>query len=101
MDCGKRERSKFQLLACAGMVLVPLLVSQLAPGNTILEWRKVTFTVATVQIVANIAFCCMCSDKPQRWALVDQQSKDSSSASCQRKTVEAQFENQRLEGRVN
>lgn len=51
-----------------GMLLVPFLVGQLAPDNTISQWRLVFFAVFCVLLLTNIAFCLLCSAEAEPWA---------------------------------
>ncbi|CEF63045.1 Major facilitator superfamily and Major facilitator superfamily domain, general substrate transporter and Major facilitator superfamily domain-containing protein [Strongyloides ratti] len=58
-----------QLVICIGMLLVPMLVTALAPNNTIEEWRIVYFFVFMALFLGNLAFIFMCSAEPQKWAI--------------------------------
>ncbi|EJW71462.1 hypothetical protein WUBG_17631 [Wuchereria bancrofti] len=57
-----------QLLSTVGMLVVPFLVSWLAPQNTVQEWRLVVLIIVVVHTVADIIFCSLCSDKLEDWA---------------------------------
>uniref|UniRef100_A0A0N4ZS57 MFS domain-containing protein n=1 Tax=Parastrongyloides trichosuri TaxID=131310 RepID=A0A0N4ZS57_PARTI len=60
-----------QLVICIGMLLIPIIVTSLAPNNTIEEWRIVYFLVFTALILGNFAFVFMCSAEPQEWAIIN------------------------------
>lgn len=52
------------------MLLVPIIVSWLAPSNTINEWRSVFFLVFFVLITSNIFFCKYCKAQAESWAML-------------------------------
>lgn len=51
------------------MLLIPMLVSRLAPNNTIAEWRSVFFVVFFVLVLCDIFFCKFCGSEPEPWAV--------------------------------
>uniref|UniRef100_A0A0K0EUA6 MFS domain-containing protein n=1 Tax=Strongyloides venezuelensis TaxID=75913 RepID=A0A0K0EUA6_STRVS len=65
-----------QLVICIGMLVVPILVSTLAPNNTIEEWRIVYFVVFTALFMGNIAFVTLCSAEPQKWAILKEKNDE-------------------------
>uniref|UniRef100_A0AC34F5G9 Major facilitator superfamily (MFS) profile domain-containing protein n=1 Tax=Panagrolaimus sp. ES5 TaxID=591445 RepID=A0AC34F5G9_9BILA len=49
------------------MLVVPFMVTGLAPNNTADEWSKVFLAVAGVLVVSNFIFVLMCSAEPAPW----------------------------------
>jgi hypothetical protein len=49
------------------MLVVPFIVTGLAPNNTADEWSKVFLTVAGVLVISNFIFVLMCSAEPAHW----------------------------------
>ncbi|KAI1720413.1 major facilitator superfamily domain-containing protein [Ditylenchus destructor] len=58
-----------QLVVCVGMLLVPIIVSWLAPNNAITEWRSVFFLVFMILLASDAVFCRYCSAEPASWAI--------------------------------
>uniref|UniRef100_A0A7E5A090 MFS domain-containing protein n=1 Tax=Panagrellus redivivus TaxID=6233 RepID=A0A7E5A090_PANRE len=53
------------------MLVVPFIVTGLAPDNTAEQWTHVFFAVASVLIVTNLIFIAMCSAEPATWTTDD------------------------------
>jgi MFS family permease len=49
------------------MLVVPFIVTGLAPNNTADEWTNVFLAVAGVLVVTNLIFILMCSAEPAHW----------------------------------
>lgn len=63
------------------MLLVPIIVSWLAPFNTIKEWRSVFFLVFIILVITNFFFCKFCESRTEQWAMLKPLSNDNIQAS--------------------
>lgn len=49
------------------MLVVPFVVTGLAPNNTAEEWKNVFLVTGGVLVVTNLMFILMCSAEPAHW----------------------------------